>query len=538
MKKISITIIVGLLVSITSAQVFEQFNVEIEPMVIPGAPGIHSFAWAKDTSNKILIIGGRVDGLHERQPFAAFLDQDNNKKAWVIDIATQQVWSSSITGLPVSIYEQLESTNQNFYQRDGNLYVIGGYGYSATAGDHVTYPNLTAINVNGLVNAVINNSSIASYFRQITDQNLANTGGQLGYLDSVFYLVGGQRFDGRYNPMGPNNGPGFTQTYASSIKKFKIDDNGTSLVISNYSSVVDAVNLSRRDYNMAPQIFPSGDEGFTVFSGVFKQPNDEPFLDAVNVTDTGYQVIPSFNQYLSQYHSAKIPMFDVTNNTMHTLFFGGISQYTLDTLGNLVSDVNVPFVKTISRVTRFSNNTMEEVKLGVEMPTLVGSGAEFIPIHDTNYYTNREILKMNNIPQQKTLIGYIYGGIESTQANIFFINDGSQSSASSVMFKVYINKSTVGIPDFKISSNTIFNLQVYPNPVQDEFTVSFYNPNRANVSINIFDTKGALVKTILNKEIKAGNQTEKYDLNNIAKGEYLLELNNGVYRKTEKIIVK
>lgn len=291
MKAISLLVLALGIVNLSFSQFFEQFNVEIEPFTISGAPGVHSFAWAKDSSDRVLILGGRIDGLHQRQPFAAFLDQDNNKNVWVIDIANQQVWSASITGLQASIYEQLESTNQNFYQRGGYLYVIGGYGYSATAADHITYPYLTAVDVNGLTNAIVNNSAINSFFRQITNQDFANTGGQLGYLDSVFYLVGGQRFDGRYNPMGPNNGPGFVQQYASSIKKFKINDDGTNIIITDYSSVEDTINLHRRDYNIAPQIFPSGDEGFTAFSGVFKQPNNEPFFDAINITDTGYSTL-------------------------------------------------------------------------------------------------------------------------------------------------------------------------------------------------------------------------------------------------------
>lgn len=181
---------------------------------------------------------------------------------------------------------------------------------------------------------------------------------------------------------------------------------------------------------------------------------------------------------------------------------------------------------------------MEEVKLGIEMPTLVGSGAEFIPVHDTSYFTEREILKMNNIPQSKTLIGYIYGGIESTQPNIFFINDGTQSSASNTIFKVYINKATVGMPNTQLNGNNIFNLKVYPNPVRDVLTYSFYNPNRTNITVKLYDTSGKLVRLILNKELTEGKQTNKVDVSNLPKGDYLLEVNNGVYNKTEKVFVK
>ena len=49
------------------------FNVEIEPLTISGAPGLHSFAFGKTSTGKWVFVGGRIDGLHQRQPFAAFL---------------------------------------------------------------------------------------------------------------------------------------------------------------------------------------------------------------------------------------------------------------------------------------------------------------------------------------------------------------------------------------------------------------------------------------------------------------------------------
>ena len=120
--------------------------------------------------------------------------------------------------MQASIFEQLQATNQEFYQKENKLYVIGGYGFSATQNDHVTYDKLTAIHIDELANAVINKTSIIPYFRQISNSNLAVTGGQLALLHDVFYLCGGQYFKGRYNPMGPHNGPGFVQNYTDEIR--------------------------------------------------------------------------------------------------------------------------------------------------------------------------------------------------------------------------------------------------------------------------------------------------------------------------------
>ncbi len=521
-------------ISLAFSQTPEDFAVEIEPLVITNAPGVHSYSWGVTSDHKWVIIGGRVDGLHRRQPWASFWEQDNNKNITVIDPVSEQVWTSDLSVLPAGLFEQLQSTNQQFYQRDTMLYITGGYGFSTTSGGHITYPNLSAISLDQVAEAVINGGSITPYFRQITENNLKVTGGQLGLLNGTFYLVGGHLFDGSYNPMGPTHGPGFTQIYTNEIRKFDIVDDGVNLSVANFDITTDSVNLHRRDYNMAAQIFPNGTEGFTAFTGVF-DPSDMPYLNTVDIEETTYAVNNTFNQYLSQYHSAKIPVYDANANAMHTLFFGGMSQFTMDAQGNLVEDQDVPFVKTISKVTRFSTGVMEESKLNyIEMPTLVGSGAEFIPVDQ--YFLPREILDLNAVPQTKTLIGYIYGGIESTQENIFFINDGTQSSASNVIFKVYLNKSTADLDETVLSGDNIFKTTVYPVPASNELTLEFYVARPGSMEYKIVDISGKVLKVEKLKIDTEGDQKFNIDISNFAKGTYTLILQNGVHSSNQQFI--
>jgi hypothetical protein len=529
--------IFGLFVATTSflnAQTLEDFVVEIEPLVITNAPGVQSYTYGKTSDGKWIILGGRIDGLHQRQPFAAFQEQDNNKQIFVIDPVAEQVWNADMSVLPAGIFEQLQSTNQNFHQVDTMLYVVGGYGDSPTAGGFITYPNLTAISVDEVANAVINGTSIIPYFRQITDTNLKITGGQMGYLDGTFYLVGGHLFDGAYNPMGPDHGPGFVQVYSNDIRTFDIDDDGVNLSISNYAAQHDTVNLHRRDYNMAPQIFPDGSIGFTAFSGVFDY-NDMPYLNTVDVTSSGYTVNNNFNQYLSQYHSAKLPIFDNNANAMHTVFFGGLSQYTLDNQGNLVEDVDVPFVKTISKVTRLSDGSMQEVDLNyVEMPTLVGPGAEYIPVD--MYYDTNDILDINSVPQTKTLVGYVYGGIESSAENIFFVNDGTQSAASNVIFKVYINKSIASTDEISITGANIFNTEIYPVPTRNKLNIEFFAPKVNPTIVRIVDASGRLVMEEELKPEESGDQKFKLNVSRLDSGTYTLILTDGVNESVKQFI--
>lgn len=531
-------LVLGFILSTFMLSAQEKFNIEIEPFSITNAPGIHSYSWGLSSDSKWLIVGGRLDGLHRRQPWAAFQEKDNNKSIVVIDPVSEQVWSADLSVLPVAIYEQLQSTNQQFIQRENTLYVIGGYGYSATNTNHQTYPNLTVIAIDSLVNAVINGNNIKPYFRQITDSIFKVTGGQLGYLDSTFYLIGGQLFDGAYNPMGPSHGPGFTQIYTNEIRSFKLMDDGTNLAITNYVTTHDSVNLHRRDYNLVPQIFPNGKKGFTAFSGVFDY-NDMPYLNSVNISSpTTYQTINNFNQFLSQYHSATLPIYDTAANFMHTIFFGGMSQFTLDSLGNLVEDEDVPFVKTISRISRDEMGAMKEIDLGyVEMPSLVGSGAEFIPVHQ--YYYDNEILDLNAVPETKTLVGYIYGGIESILPNIFFINTGTQSFASNVIFKVYINKSALGInEEISLDGENVFNLQVYPNPVDESLFIRFMGVAYQDVFLKIFDVEGKLIQSESYTVSVIGEQESKIKTSSLSSGLYSIVIDNGVISDQAKFIKK
>lgn len=516
----------------------EQLNIELETLSIAGAPGIQSYSYGQTSNGRWVIFGGRLDGLHQRQPFAAFLEQDNNKSVYVIDPIAEQVWSSDLNVLSTSLYEQLQSTNQQFSQVGNTLYITGGYGFSSTANDHLTYPYLTAIKLDSVENAVINQTDITPFFRQIVDVNLKVTGGQMEYLDGTFYLVGGHLFDGAYNPMGPDHGPGFTQIYTNDIRTFTITDDGTNLSVGNFQAVHDTVNLHRRDYNMVPQIFPDGSKGFTAFSGVFDY-NDMPYLNSVDITSpTGYVTNNVFNQYLSQYHSAKLPVFDSTANKMHTVFFGGLSQFTMDANQNLIEDIEVPFVKTISKVTRNEDGSMQEVNLGyIEMPSLVGSGAEFIKVNQ--WYTENGVLRLNDLPNAKTLVGYIYGGIESTAPNIFFINDGTQSIASNVIFKVYINKSVLNTnQEIPVTDKNVLNLTLFPNPVNDQLKLEFFAVGKHNMAIRVLSMDGKIVQSLEHSVQNIGKQEISLDVRELSKGTYLLEIDNGVIKSQEKFIKK
>lgn len=70
LKKITLIFATLILSQISYLQT-APFQIMVEPMIIPGLGGLQAYAYGQD-NGKWLILGGRLDGLHRRQPFAAF----------------------------------------------------------------------------------------------------------------------------------------------------------------------------------------------------------------------------------------------------------------------------------------------------------------------------------------------------------------------------------------------------------------------------------------------------------------------------------
>ncbi len=513
------------------------FEIVVEPVAISGLAGIQSFAYGQ-AEGKWLIVGGRTDGLHRRQPFAAFNENGKNTELIVIDPVGKKKWTAPLSALSVSLQEQLGSTNMQFQQQADILYIAGGYGYSASMDEHITFGKLAAIDVSKTINAIINNESVTDFIRQITDEKFAVTGGHLNKIYDTYYLVGGQKFTGLYNPMGPNHGPGFVQQYTDQIRKFGIKDDGVNISITDYQLITDSLAFHRRDYNVIPQILTNGKEGLTVFSGVFQTVADIPFLNSVDIDNDGYSINNSFAQYYNHYHCAVLPMYSQHRNEMHNIFFGGIAHY-YDSSGTMVQNSDVPFVKSISRVTRDNSGKLAEYKLPVSMPSLLGAGSELILFPGIPQYPN-EVIKFDSLTNDTTLIGHIFGGISSKIPNVFWVNTGKESKASNQLFKVYLIKNTEKQKDkLNAQSNNGLQMQVYSNTPDAILSVKYFLSVSTDVELQIRDANKKIIKNVILKRQAKGENTFHKNIPTLKGGkQYWVTLKTAFAQSTQKIIIE
>lgn len=506
-----------------------RFHVRLQSVELENLGGLQSYSIA--THNDLwLIVGGRLDGLHMKQPFAAFDPSGNNKQMIVVDPETKEVWRSDLTTLPVEVQEQLSSTNMQGYQDGDHLILTGGYGYSPTKGDHITFSYLTVIDVADVIEAIKDGKSLAPHVRFISSEGMAVTGGRLDKIGEVFYLVGGHKFMGRYNPMGPNNGPGFFQEYTNEVRRFKVDL--TNLNVEILDAYHDELHLHRRDYNLVPYI-EDGKKSLMLYSGVFQQNADLPFLYPVEVGKDGYHPREDFQQKFNHYHCANLPIYFGESDHMQTLFFGGIAQFYMED-DLLVQDNDVPFVKTIASVHRDSDGTMREEVLDAQMPDYLGAGSEFIFSSSSAQYADH-ILDGDRLEEGENFVGYLYGGIRSSAPNIFWINSGGESNAVSTIFKVFITKTETTAT---VDEEEEMDLLIYPNPASNKLRIALVLDEPTPINITVYDLAGKVVKVydLAQKESVAGQNYFNLSGDGISYGAYLYKINVGKKTIVRKVL--
>lgn len=103
------------------------------------------------------------------------------------------------------------------------------------------------------------------------------------------------------------------------------------------------------------------------------------------------------------------------------------------------------------------------------------------------------------------------------RAIVMLVNASDESvmnTQSTPLKNVSINEVAVGVS----------NIQVYPNPASTVLTTKFSLENQSNVSIEIVDMLGKVVKTISNKSLTAGTYEVPTNVAELANGIYLVKV--------------
>ena len=91
--------------------------------------------------------------------------------------------------------------------------------------------------------------------------------------------------------------------------------------------------------------------------------------------------------------------------------------------------------------------------------------------------------------------------------------------------------------EFAQAEGFVTNLNVYPNPMNNNGTLSFNLNENVETTIKIFNLTGSLVKTINLGMITKGEHKERFNASELSVGSYIISLESGSERKVAKFIV-
>jgi hypothetical protein len=469
---IALTLTVGCMLAIPSpsggirVEASEDVSAEFT-----GAPRLQSFAWAQ-WDGKWIFIAGRSGGYHGvGQGDVDFPRAKANQQIWVVEppaAGPAKVYSYPVADLPDSlrlIKDQWVATNLLHFQDKDTLYLAGGYGENS-AGEMVTYPVISSVNLQALVGGVMQHKDTFSKTIAFGETPLVqSTGGALAKLaDGFFYLIGGHVFTGTYRSFevaGEKTTPKASQTYLSEIRKLRLTaPRPGKLEVSLVESFKDP-EFARRDLNVVPTILDDGKSlGAAAYGGVFTKEQlnfTHPILIGAG---TPPKVDYSFEQKMSAYSCATLLLYDSEASGMYTTFFGGISRWRWNyearifeqapILGDKTKQTDyldgMPWINEISTLVRSKGKTFEFVQQDSRLPGYVGTNGAFLPVAGLKRIReDADIFDLSQFRGKRVLAGYLYGGIRALPKQFPYTDEAPEYTSGNVptkpsdmILKVYI----------------------------------------------------------------------------------------------------
>ncbi|MFA8450379.1 MAG: T9SS type A sorting domain-containing protein [Bacteroidales bacterium] len=506
MKKSIYTLLFLVLLTLPSfSQVNLNFEITLEKSPSSMAPAIHSYSYAVTSDGKWLILGGRMNGMHNFNigDGASFPQAYENPLISVYDPVKDSVWNiRSAQYFPIEIADQMRATNQQFIQKGNYLYVLGGYGtfsHTMKSDSLNTFNRALVFSVDEFAEAVINQTDPSEYLLYGKSDLVKVTGGELFYFDDHFHLVGGQNFEGTYF-YDPNEG---IENYTDAIRIFDIDlKNSEDVVVTKVDEIINPSLLHRRDFNVIEEIGPNEEEQLALYSGVFQPGKLLSWPHPVYYRNNQLIHDEDYTQIYNVYNCPRIPIYDSENKEMTTVLFGGITYARYNPGGEPIIDSCevggynnpcLPFSNYILAIQKNSEGkTSDTIFMRFTDNQKLGTNALFIPQKNIPKYKNG-VLDLDKI-NEKTFIGYIYGGMDATLDSAYNV-----TYASKQVFKVYLKKKSDDLI-YEIQTELYMD-QPWPNPAaidlnfrlpysesDKDFVITLYSPSGQKVMHKIFNS--------------------------------------------------
>jgi hypothetical protein len=116
-------------------------------------------------------------------------------------------------------------------------------------------------------------------------------------------------------------------------------------------------------------------------------------------------------------------------------------------------------------------------------------------------------------------------------------SDTASQSADLPGGTIYTGSLTIpGVTGINDISERLSDLNIFPNPVSHEFSLTFNMKKTEITSANIYSLDGKIAKELMNEKLVPGNFNRSFSIDELPSGIYLVKLNAGDASVTQKII--
>lgn len=93
-----------------------------------------------------------------------------------------------------------------------------------------------------------------------------------------------------------------------------------------------------------------------------------------------------------------------------------------------------------------------------------------------------------------------------------------------------ISVKTIRASNFKLQQN-------YPNPFNPSTRITFTLPGIENVTLEIYNTLGQKIETLLNNKMPAGSHEVRFNAQNLSSGIYFYRITAGDFSQVRKMVL-
>ena len=115
------------------------------------------------------------------------------------------------------------------------------------------------------------------------------------------------------------------------------------------------------------------------------------------------------------------------------------------------------------------------------------------------------------------------------------ITTGPALSAQTWIFTDTVT--VVGINDPEVLPNNFFLEQNFPNPFNPSTTISFSIPEQSLVKLEVFNTLGEKVTTLVNENLSKGNYKYSWDATELSSGIYFYRMETATFSQSKKMLL-